>query len=78
MKLELLSIEHNTPEWLDFEAFYDWAIANGYQEGLEIDRIDNEGEENEVEIDGVDEKGNAVISFVGGTSIRSVSIDELR
>ena len=30
-------------EWLDFEAFYDWAIANGYQEGLQIDRIDNDG-----------------------------------
>lgn len=39
---------------------------------------DNDGVEHEVEVDGVDEKGNAVISFVGGTSIRSVSIDELR
>ena len=29
-------------EWLrDFKAFYDWAIASGYQEGLSIDRIDN-------------------------------------
>lgn len=31
-------------EWLhDFRKFYDWAIANGYKEGLSIDRIDNNG-----------------------------------
>lgn len=31
-------------EWLDsFEAFRDWAIANGYQDSLTIDRIDNNG-----------------------------------
>ena len=29
-------------EWLhDFQAFYDWAITNGYKKGLTIDRIDN-------------------------------------
>lgn len=27
----------------DFKAFYDWAMDNGYQEGLTIDRIDNDG-----------------------------------
>ena len=31
-------------EWKnDFKTFYDWAIANGYREGLTIDRIDNNG-----------------------------------
>lgn len=31
-------------EWRnDFRAFRDWSIANGYAEGLTIDRIDNEG-----------------------------------
>lgn len=31
-------------EWLDsFEAFRDWALANGYQDDLTIDRIDNDG-----------------------------------
>lgn len=31
-------------EWLNsFEAFYDWAMANGYREDLTIDRIDNDG-----------------------------------
>ncbi len=39
---------------------------------------DNDGKEHEIEVDGFDDKGNAIITFVGGTSIRSVSIDELR
>lgn len=30
-------------EWRsDFQAFYDWAMANGYEDGLTIDRIDND------------------------------------
>ena len=28
-------------EWKDVNNFFEWAIANGYQENLEIDRIDN-------------------------------------
>jgi hypothetical protein len=31
------------PEWLDFIPFMNWAMANGYTENLEIDRIDNDG-----------------------------------
>lgn len=31
-------------EWQDgFEAFYEWAMANGYEDHLTIDRIDNDG-----------------------------------
>ena len=31
-------------EWKeDFQAFYDWAMSNGYKEGLTIDRIDVNG-----------------------------------
>jgi hypothetical protein len=31
-------------EWhYDFQAFYDWALANGYADNLSIDRIDNDG-----------------------------------
>lgn len=30
-------------EWQDFESFRAWALANGYQEGLTIDRIDVNG-----------------------------------
>ena len=29
-------------EWLDnFQAFYEWSMNNGYRDGLQIDRIDN-------------------------------------
>lgn len=27
-------------EWSDFKTFYEWAITNGYQKGLTIERID--------------------------------------
>ena len=31
-------------EWMhNFQAFYDWAMANGYRDDLTIDRIDNDG-----------------------------------
>lgn len=31
-------------EWLNnFQAFYDWAVNNDYQDGLTIDRINNDG-----------------------------------
>ena len=28
-------------EWHKYESFRDWALSNGYKEGLTIDRIDN-------------------------------------
>lgn len=30
-------------EWLDSKSFFEWAKANGYEEGLTIDRIDVDG-----------------------------------
>ena len=33
-----------SPVWDDFGAFRDWAIANGYQESLTLDRIDPDGD----------------------------------
>jgi len=30
-------------EWMDFEPFLFWSLANGYQKGLDLDRIDNNG-----------------------------------
>ena len=31
-------------EWHDPNAFIDWAEANGYRPGLQLDRIDNDGD----------------------------------
>ena len=31
-------------EWREFEPFMEWALANGYEERLEVDRIDNYGD----------------------------------
>lgn len=33
-----------SPEWSDFTVFREWAIANGYSEGLTLERIDNDGD----------------------------------
>lgn len=30
-------------EWMEFVPFYQWAIENGYEIGLQLDRIDNDG-----------------------------------
>lgn len=32
------------PEWFDFVDFRDWALINGYKEGLSIDRVNNNGD----------------------------------
>ena len=32
------------PEWHDAATFFKWALANGYKKGLQIDRINNEGD----------------------------------
>lgn len=29
-------------QWMDYEPFYEWAMANGYRRGLDIDRINND------------------------------------
>ena len=31
------------PEWVEYEEFHKWAMSNGYQEGLTIERKDNDG-----------------------------------
>lgn len=31
-------------EWVEFIPFHDWAMSNGYEEGLTIDRINNDGD----------------------------------
>ena len=31
------------PEWSDYSVFREWALKNGYSDGLTLDRIDNNG-----------------------------------
>jgi len=31
-------------EWFEFISFYEWATANGWEKGLSLDRIDNDGD----------------------------------
>jgi hypothetical protein len=31
-------------EWHEFEPFYEWAVNNGYKEGLTLERVDNDGD----------------------------------
>jgi hypothetical protein len=31
-------------EWLDFQSFFDWSLANGYRDDLTIDRADTDGD----------------------------------
>jgi hypothetical protein len=32
------------PQWLQYEPFRDWALSHGYQKGLWLDRINNDGD----------------------------------
>lgn len=44
-------------EWKnDFQAFYEWSMANGYSDNLSIDRIDNNGNYEPLNCRWVDEK----------------------
>lgn len=33
-------------KWQNFKRFYDWAVSNGYQKGLTIERVENSGNYN--------------------------------
>lgn len=57
-------------EWDVFSVFYEWAIANGYQQGLEIDRRDNDGNYDP-------ENCRWVTRVINGRNRRSVKLNEV-
>lgn len=72
-------------EWLhDFQAFYDWAMANGYDDSLTIDRIDVNGNYEPSNCRWITQKAqmnnysrNRLITYNGKTQTMSQWADEL-
>lgn len=72
-------------EWKnDFKAFYDWAMNNGYGEGLTIDRIDNNGNYRpnncrwvDVKIQGRNKRNNRLLTCKGETHCLSEWVELL-
>ena len=72
-------------EWKNnFQVFYDWAMSNGYEEGLSIDRINNDGnyEPNNCRfvnsvIQNNNKRNNYYITYKGKTQSAKQWADEL-
>ena len=72
------------PEWRDsFEAFRDWALANGYQDDLTLDRKDNDGSYSPENCRWItmkeqqnNRRNNRLITFNGRTQTMSQWADE--
>jgi len=56
-------------EWLEFIPFRDWAVNNGYKEGLQINRINNDGNYEPSNCNWISHKEN-------GRNTRRCKIDE--
>ena len=67
-------------EWKKYSAFFKWAKANGYREGLQIDRIDNDGDycPSNCRFVGADSnkrnKSNDVFVTLGGNRVRLIDV----
>lgn len=71
-------------DWVNFENFYIWALANGYEVGLTLDRIDNNGDYSPNncrwttwKVQGNNRRTNKTITFNGKTQTLSMWADEI-
>jgi len=71
-------------EWHDPQVFISWALANGWQEGLSIDRIDNDGNYEPgncrwvtVKVQARNKRNNHLITFDGKTQTMAGWAEEL-
>ena len=70
--------------WKDFEHFYEWALQNGYEVGLTLDRIDNDGDYEPSncrwatwKTQGNNRRTNKLITYNGKTQTISEWADEI-
>lgn len=73
------------PEWGEFQVFYEWAIANGYNDNLTIDRLENDGNycpENchwaTVKEQANNKSNNRIITYCGKTQTLAQWAEELQ
>lgn len=71
-------------EWEDFDIFYKWALTNGYEVGLTLDRINNDGDYSPQncrwanwKVQGNNRRTNTHITFDNRTQTMSMWADEI-
>lgn len=71
-------------QWRSFPKFYSWAVTSGYEDGLTLDRIDNDGNYEPSncrwvsrKVQGNNRRTNKLITFNGRTQTMAMWADEL-
>jgi len=70
-------------QWLDFGVFTEWAVNNGYREGLTIERINNDGNYEPgnckwaTQDEQANNKRNSIKVFINGEEMSLVGLSKL-